>query len=51
MLCAPWLKKAEPNKPWASLPLQVSKDVDSLLSMTVFTEVGDGANTVFWKDR
>jgi hypothetical protein len=21
----PWLKKSEPNKPWTSLPLQVSK--------------------------
>jgi hypothetical protein len=47
----PWLKKSEPNKPWASLPLQVSKEVDGLLSMAVITNVGDGANTLFWKDR
>jgi hypothetical protein len=23
-----WLKKSEPNKPWASLPLQISKDME-----------------------
>ena len=47
----PWLKKSEPNKPWAFLSLQVSKEVDCLISMAVFTEVGDRANTLFWKDR
>jgi hypothetical protein len=40
-------EKTEPNKPWTSLPLQVSKEVEGLLSMAVFTEVGDGANTLF----
>ena len=47
----PWLKKFEPNKPWASLPLQVSKDVECLLSLAIITEIGDGANTLFWKDK
>ena len=43
----PWLKKFEPNKSWASLPLQVSKDVECLLSLAIITEIGDGANTFF----
>ena len=47
----PWLRKTEPNKPWANLPIQVSKDVECLISMAVITEVGDGTNTLFWKDR
>jgi hypothetical protein len=47
----PWLKKSEPDKPWASLPLQVSKDVEYLLSLAIITEVGDGANTLFWRDK
>lgn len=47
----PWLKKSEPNKPWACLPLQTSRDVECLLSLAVSTEVGDGANTLFWKDK
>jgi len=47
----PWLRKTEPNKPWANLPIQVSKDVECLISMAVITELGDGTNTLFWKDR
>jgi len=47
----PWLRKSEPSKPWASLPFQVSKEVDGLISMAVYTDVGNGATTLFWKDR
>ena len=47
----PWLRKPEPNKPWANLPLQVSKEVECFLSMAVITEVGDGTNTLFWRDK
>ena len=36
----PWLMKTEPNKPWASLSLQVSKEVEDLLAMAVCSEVG-----------
>jgi exonuclease III len=46
-----WLKKTEPNKPWANLPIQVSKEVECLIYMAVITEVGDGTNTLFWKDK
>ena len=47
----PWLKKAEPNKPWASLPLQVSKEIECLLAIAVTTTVGNGPSTLFWKDN
>jgi hypothetical protein len=47
----PWLKKVEHNKPWAALPLQVSREVDSFVSMAVVSEIGDGTNTLFWRDR
>jgi hypothetical protein len=47
----PWMRKYEPNKPWANLPLQTTKEMDCLLSMVVVTEIGDRANTFFWKDR
>ena len=47
----PWLRKSEPNKPWANLPLQVSKEVDCLISMAVITKVGDGSSTLFWRDK
>jgi hypothetical protein len=47
----PWLMKTEPNKPCASLPLQVSKEVEGLLAMAVFSEVGYGTNTLFSCDK
>jgi hypothetical protein len=47
----PWLKKSEPDRPWASLPLHVSKEVECFLSLAINTKVGDGSNTLFWKDR
>jgi hypothetical protein len=46
----PWLKKVEQNKPWVALPLQVSREVDSFVSMAVVSEIGDGTNTLFWRD-
>jgi hypothetical protein len=47
----PWLKKSEPNKPWAYFPLQVSKDDECLLSIAIISKIGDGTNTLFWKDK
>jgi len=47
----PWLKRSAPNKPWANLPIQVSKEVAGLISVAVITEVGSGSNTLFWKDK
>ena len=47
----PWLKPSAPNKPWANLPIQVSKEVARLISVAVITEVGSGSNTLFWKDK
>ncbi|CAO2201417.1 unnamed protein product, partial [Urochloa humidicola] len=35
----PWLRKTEPNKPWANLPIQASKEIDCLLDMAVTTIV------------
>lgn len=50
-VCWPWLKKVDPNKPWANLPLQVSKELRSLLALSVSTEVGNGVITMFWHDK
>lgn len=46
-----WLKKTEPGKPRASFTLHMNKCVEALFSMAVTSEVGDGRNTLFWKDR
>jgi len=47
----PWLQRSVPNKPWANLSVQVSKEVAGLISVAVRTKVGSGANTLFWKDK
>jgi hypothetical protein len=43
-----WLRKTEPNKPWASFPFQGNADLKAFFSMAVVTEIGDGTNTLFW---
>jgi hypothetical protein len=46
-----WLEKTEPSKSWADLPLKSSSMLKSILSTAMITEVGDGRNTLFWRDR
>jgi hypothetical protein len=46
-----WLKKTEPHRPWASLEVQVPDQVRALFAVATITEVGNGAGTMFWKDR
>lgn len=45
-----WLRKVDPDKPWAAFPLQVSKVIDNLFSITVASVVGDGVSTLFWRE-
>jgi hypothetical protein len=49
--CWPWLQKTDPSRPWADFPTHVCKVVQNLIAATVITKLGDGANTLFWKDR
>jgi hypothetical protein len=44
------LQLTELDRPWSQFQIQVSKEVQSLIDMTVFTQVGDVSNTRFWKD-
>jgi hypothetical protein len=46
-----WLKKIEPHRPWAALPLHMPEQVTAFFSVAVCSIVGDGANTLFWTDR
>jgi hypothetical protein len=46
-----WIQKTEPNRPWSSLTIQVPDKVQAFFSMVMQTEVENGANTLFWKDR
>lgn len=54
---APWecggygCKKTEPNHPWATLPIHVPDQVRSFFSIALWSDIGDGANTLFRSDR
>jgi hypothetical protein len=47
----PWLQKTDPSRPWADFPIHVCKVVKNLIAAAIITKLGDGANTLFWKDR
>jgi hypothetical protein len=47
----PWLQKSEPSRPWALFSIHYSKEVQKLFEEAVVSVVGDGSNTLFWKDR
>jgi hypothetical protein len=46
-----WLQKTDHFRPWSGLHIQVPKKARVFLSKVVTTEVGDGTNTKFWKDK
>jgi hypothetical protein len=46
-----WLKKADPNKPWAAFHLQSYQVLQELFAVAVATQIGDGTRTLFWRDR
>ena len=46
-----WLQKTEPHRPWANFPIQVPGQVQAFFRLAVVSEVGNGANTLFWADK
>jgi hypothetical protein len=46
-----WLAKTDPTRPWTSISIQVPKKVKDFFSMTMQTDLGNGATTFFWTDR
>jgi hypothetical protein len=46
-----WLAKTEPSRPWSSLQIQVPEKVHDFFAVAVQSDVGDGANTLFWTDQ
>jgi hypothetical protein len=39
------------SQPWAELPFHVSQKEGAFFHMAVETHVGNGENTLFWRDR
>jgi hypothetical protein len=46
-----WLHKTDPKRPWANLPIQVPYKAKAFFSTVLISEVGNGANTLFWTDK
>jgi hypothetical protein len=46
-----WLSKTDISRPLFSLPIKIPKKATSFFNEVVLTEVGDGVNTKFWKDK
>lgn len=46
-----WLQKTEPDKPWASFPIQTHHSVRSFFVVAIISEIGNAINTLFWMDR
>jgi hypothetical protein len=46
-----WLKKTQPDRPWAEFDIQIHPNAAALFSACVCYYVGDGASTLFWTDR
>lgn len=46
-----WLKKTDPNRPWQGLQINVHPNAVALFDIALSSQVGNGANTLFWSDR
>lgn len=46
-----WLRKTQPDKLWASFPIQVHESVRALFPIAMITNVGDGNGTLFWTEN
>jgi hypothetical protein len=46
-----WLEKTDSSHPWSALPVQVPDKTHAFFVIAMQTEIGDGANTLFWSDR
>ncbi|WVZ50362.1 hypothetical protein U9M48_001621 [Paspalum notatum var. saurae] len=46
-----WLKKTQPDRPWADLDIQVHPNSMAMFHISISSIVGDGSNTIFWRDK
>jgi hypothetical protein len=44
----PWLQKTDYSKPWSVLPVQACGAVQSLINITVVSDLGDGNVILFF---
>jgi hypothetical protein len=46
-----WLEKTGPSRPWSAIPIQVPDKTQAFFAIAMQTKIGDGASTLFWRDR
>ncbi|WVZ89347.1 hypothetical protein U9M48_035768 [Paspalum notatum var. saurae] len=46
-----WLQKTDSDRPWAGLPVQVSRHAQALFAAAIQINLGDGEDVLFWTDR
>jgi hypothetical protein len=46
-----WLRRTDPSKPWAGLPMMRDTQAEELFYSLAVIKVGDGRRTFFWLDR
>jgi hypothetical protein len=47
-----WLKKTDPNRSWVGLDdLHIHPNAVALFNIALESQVKDGRNTLFWKDK
>jgi hypothetical protein len=46
-----WLRKTQPDRPWSEFDIKVHPNAAALFSVSICSQVGDGATTLFWTDR
>jgi hypothetical protein len=46
-----WLQKTNPGRPWRNLPIHVSDKAQAFFSNVLYSEVVNGAHTLFWTNK
>lgn len=46
-----WLERTDVHRPWSRLPVQHEQIVVAMFQSSISVQIGDGANSLFWKDR
>ena len=46
-----WMKRTEDHRPWLELPAEDEPIVEAMFQSSIYVELGDGRNALFWSDR
>jgi len=46
-----WLQRTDVNRPWAALPQQQERIVDTMFNSSITVEIGNGLRSFFWRDK